>query len=70
MAQVNAHMEEGYVVPALVWQAMESCGLQPERNVQFSLVFGATAQPWGDLGADTVKRSVRRYMLKQMGFAA
>lgn len=66
---LESHIEENYVVPSLVWQAMESCGYQPERNMQFGIVFGEH-KDFGNIGHDTVKRSVYRYMSKQLGFAA
>jgi len=67
---LTSHMEEGYVVSSLVFKAMKSCGLDPQRNIQFALVFDNPLLG-GDtkFAEDTVKRSVYRYMSKQLGFA-
>lgn len=65
---LESHMEESYIVPSLVYNAMTSSGYVPSRNIQFSLVFD---NPHGmlDLAKDTVKRSVNKYLQRQFGFA-
>jgi hypothetical protein len=65
---LTSHMDEAYVVPSLVYNAMIEAGYKPERNIQFSLVFN-DPRSMIDLAKDTVRRSVRRYLSKRFGFA-
>lgn len=62
----TSHMEEGYVVPSLVYKAMVFAGYNPQRNIQFSMAFDRDAN---GLGKDAVSRSVKKYMLRQFGLA-
>lgn len=71
---LSEHMREGYVVPSLVWQALEAAGYTAGRNFP---IFGAAFYPHdrmyaGFLGIaqDHVRKSVRRYMSKQFGYQA
>jgi hypothetical protein len=65
-----SHMEEEYVVPTLVFEAMKSCGYDPQRNMQFALVFDNPMYGRDTKFAeDTVRRTVYRYLSKKLGFA-
>ena len=67
-SHLESHMQENYVVPSLVYNAMVSCGYDPQRNIQFAMVFGQMNCS-SKLAQSTVERSVYRYMCKQFGFA-
>jgi hypothetical protein len=70
------HFREKYVVPSLVWRAMEVCGYDPKRNIQFAMVFKvdgdmqAFRNGYADLAQSTVRKCVRRYLMKQFGYQA
>ena len=34
-SHLTGHMDDGYIVPALVWTALERAGYAPERNLQY-----------------------------------
>ena len=61
-----SHLEEGYIVPSLVWNALVYAGYSPERNIQFGLAFKHDGQPkpanLTGIAHDAVKRSVRKYL--------
>lgn len=65
---LTLHMQEKYVVSSLVFNAMVEAGYNPQRNIQFSLVFN-DASNMIELAQDCVKRSVYKYMVKRFGFA-
>jgi hypothetical protein len=65
---LKSHMQENYVVPSLVYHAMIEAGYQPERNIQFSLVFD-NPHSMIDVAKDCVYRSVKKYLQKRFGFA-
>jgi hypothetical protein len=69
---LESHMEEEYVVPSLVWQAMVAKHLDPARNIQFQLVFTDDCGNSGNMrsiGVDAVKKSVYTFILRRFGFA-
>ena len=67
-SHLDSHMDEGYVVPSLVFNAMIEAGYEPSRNMQFAEVFGQSAF-CRDYSKGAVKRSVVKYMQKRFGFA-
>ena len=70
-SHLDSHMDEAYVVPSLVWSALVSTGHDPARNIQFAGAFDPEAGEWErSAAADSVRRSVRRYMQRLYGFAA
>lgn len=68
-SHLESHMEEGYVVPSLVYRALEFAGYDPQKQIIHSLAF-SEAGNMQNVGRDAVKRSVRKYMLRQFGMAA
>jgi len=69
---LESHMEEGYVVPSLVWRALVENGYDPERNsIIFSMVFDKESFREGlrSIAEIAVKGSVRKYLKKRFGYA-
>lgn len=63
------HLDEGYVVPSLVYHALQ------ERNVGPLILNGAfkteqTCEYFVNLAKDYVKRAVRRYLHRRLGLAS
>lgn len=65
---LKSHMSDKYVVPSLVYHAMIESGYNPQRNIQFSLVFD---NPHGmiDIAQNCVKKSVYKYILQRFCYA-
>jgi hypothetical protein len=63
-----SHIEEGYVVPSLAWNALIDAGYQPDRNIQFSLIF-SDAGRMKDYASETITKVVYRYIVKRLGYA-
>ena len=66
MAQVNAHMEEGYVVPSLVARTLKRMG----SPASMWGAFDPSADAFRDHARDMVKRTTYRYIMQRMGYAA
>ena len=63
---ILSHIKEGYIVPSLVWNALESAGCNPQG--QGSAWFG-TAFGQSNLGKNQIGSFVKRYLYKQLGLA-
>ena len=65
---IDSHMEEGYVVPSLVFHALQA---HYNANMAFWQAFKGD-HSWGDceFGRQAVKKAVYRYVLRRKGFAA
>lgn len=68
-SHLDAHMEEKYFVPSLVWNALEFCGCKPNGGgcFWFEAAFGATQlnESW----RNRVAGFVRKYIRRQYGLA-
>lgn len=61
-----SHMEDEYVVPSLVWRALQEAGFHPDRQIIHSLAFGQTDMlSLMDMAEDRVKQAVSKYMKKR-----
>ena len=62
-SHLTSHMEEGYVVPSLVWYALKEAGYDPQVQIVHGLVFGDHT-PGNMLGwaQEAVRKSVTKYM--------
>jgi len=65
-SHIDSHIEEGYIVPSLVYHALKESG-----NTDFilSLVFNNPDKTMLDIAQDRVKTSVYRYILRRKGYA-
>lgn len=65
-SHLESHMDEGYIVPSLVYQAMKERG---SSDLMIAATFGQPGTEGWLSGAakDQVKRSVRKFMLKRFG---
>lgn len=68
-SHLESHMKEGYVVPSLVNRALEFSGYNPQRQIIHAIAFGQAGEAgsMADIAKDAVKKSVRKYMLRQFG---
>jgi len=58
-----SHMDEGYVVPSLVWRALTEAGWSPDEQVIHAIVFGQTELgSFASIAKDAVKKSVVKFM--------
>ena len=64
---LDSHMEEGYVVPSMIFMLLETSGSQASLWGAFDKEKGGFVL---DHAKDTVKRTVRRYILKAYGYQA
>ena len=62
---LQSHLDEGYVVPALVWSALTEAGYDPQKQVIHALAFGEPGNMI-DIARDAVKRAVVKYLVKRM----
>jgi hypothetical protein len=63
---LDSHIQEGYVVPSLVYNALKEKGCGP---VYFQGAFTGEAGFYADIAKREVKRAVYRYILRRYGFA-
>ncbi len=66
---LQSHMDEGYVVPSLVYSALTAAGYDPHRQVAHAIVFGQGGSMSDSFGKDAAKRSVRKYLLRRFALA-
>tara|TARA_B100000949_G_scaffold233687_1_gene250731 strand:+ start:246 stop:965 length:720 start_codon:yes stop_codon:yes gene_type:complete len=65
---LDQHMEEGYVVPSLVWNALEEAGYDPTKQIAHAVAFGApNFDSYLNMGSDIVNRAVYKYILLRKG---
>lgn len=66
---LHSHLEEGYVVPSLVWRAIEAAGCNPQGNgsAWFNEAFG---KPWISDGKRQLARFIRKYLYRQFGLVS
>lgn len=69
---LTSHMEEGYVVPSLVYQALKEAG---NTDFLISLAFiidGESSKPshWDELAKERVKKAVNKFMRRRLGLVA
>ena len=65
---LESHMEEDYVVPSLVWNALEESGYEPNKHIAHSIAFGSpNFESYLDMGSDMVTSSVYKYILLRKG---
>ena len=68
---LDHHMDEGYVVPSLVWNALEESGYEPNKHIAHSIAFGSpNFESYLDMGSDMVNRAVYKYVLLRKGIIA
>lgn len=66
VSHLESHLEEGYIVPSLVYRAMEEKGCGPYWNgVAFSNDYNA-----GDWQKKQVGKFVKRYLYRQFGLVS
>lgn len=69
---ISSHLEESYVVPSLVYNAMVEAGYDPGRNMQFSLVFGEENKDLHCNIRDSIRphiqRAIYKYIMKRYGY--
>ena len=67
-----SHMEEGYVVPLLVWTALEEAGWTPSVQIIHSIAFQRVegdpicTGSMKDIAQDAVKKAVTKFMTKRL----
>ena len=66
-SHLTSHMEEGYVVPSLVWKALEEAGYDPQVQILHSLVFDNSEGYQKELAQDVVKKVVVKFMARRFG---
>jgi len=64
-----SHMDEGYVVPSLVWRALEENGCRPERQVYHAIAFRDGLGAYGGSGARVIRASVVKHLARRFGLA-
>ena len=68
---LDSHMEEGYVVPSLVWNALVEAGYSPDKQIAHSIAFGSpNFESYLATGSDMVNRAVYKYVLLRKGIVA
>jgi hypothetical protein len=67
---IHSHMDEGYVVPSLVFRALTFAGYDPNRQIIHALAFKTPAAiNTSDTARDAVRRSVAKYLRRQLKLA-
>jgi len=68
---LDQHMEEGYVVPSLVWNALEESGYDSTKQIAHAVAFGApNSDSYLNMGSVMVNRAVYKYILLRKGIVA
>lgn len=67
-SHLDSHLDEGYVVPSLVWRAMLEKGWTTDK-IPFAAAFGQTDFML-DVAQREVKRAVAKFMYKRYGLPA
>lgn len=63
---LQAHIEDGYIVPSLVWAALTEAGYDPQRQIIHALTFTKEPSNMTDTARESVKRAVAKYMARRM----
>jgi len=65
---LDSHVEEEYIVPSLVWNALKESGYSPEKDAVYSFAFGVPDMEWfSNRGSEIVTHSVYKYILLRKG---
>lgn len=67
---LELHMDESYVVPILVWKALEERGYNPQRQIIHQLAFTPKQDSMTDIARSAVKRSVAKFLYRRFNLAA
>jgi len=63
---LKSHLTEGYVVPSLVWHALEEAGYDPKRQIWHAVAFRDGLGHWDDR---PIRSAVIRYMARRLGLS-